>query len=98
MTGVDAELGRYVRREFNRRPIDVTRLEIQVVGGRIYLSGTIASLRSQPGVPLVEEVALVEKLISQHRDARGVFNQARLSQAKQEDTQHGPHRVGHRRR
>lgn len=98
MTGQDAELGRYIRREFNRRPIDSTRLEIQVIGGRIYLSGTISSLRSQPLVPLAEEILLVEKIISQHRDARGVFNQARISQAKVEDTQHGPHRVGRRRR
>jgi len=98
MTGPDAELGRYVRREFNRRPVDSTRLEIQVIGGRIYLSGTIANLRSQPGVPLQEEILLVEKIISQHRDARGVFNQARVSATRPDDTQHGPHRVGHRRR
>lgn len=99
MTGQDAELGRYIRREFARRPIDSTRLEIQVVGGRIYLSGTLANLRSQPQVNLQEEVALVEKLISGHRDAKGVFNQCRYTRQRAEEKEtHGPHRIGHRQR
>ena len=98
MTGADAELARYVRREFSRRPIDSTRLEVQVVNGRIYLSGTLANLRSQPNVPLQEEVFLVEKLISGHRDARGVFNQCRFNATRPERETHGPHRVGHRQR
>lgn len=98
MTGQDAELGRYVRREFSRRPIDSTRLEIQVVGGRIYLSGTLAKLRSQPGVNLKEEVALAEKIVGGHRDARGVFNSCRYPIERHDKDTHGPHRVGHRQR
>lgn len=67
-----------------------------MISGRIYLSGTLAPLRSQPGVSLTEEIAVAEKIIGGHRDARGVFNQCRIPRQKDEKEIHGPHRIGRR--
>jgi len=96
MTGLDAEMARYVRREFGRRPLESTRLEIQVVQGRIYLSGTLAPLRSQPAVHIEDEIAIVEKVISQHRDFRALFNNCRVVLHRGELDPSKAHRVGQR--
>ena len=83
MTGTDAELARNVRREFGRRPMDSTRLDVQVSAGRITLTGTLAVLREQPGVNLQSEVILVTRLLTRDRLVKAIYDQLTYSRAHQ---------------
>ena len=66
MNSVDAELIRNIRREFGKRPVDTTRLDIQVTNGRVSLGGMLCRLRDQPTVTLEDEMAKIEKIFTRH--------------------------------
>lgn len=80
MTAEDAEIIRTVRREFGRRPVDATRLDIQVVSGRVTLAGILGTLRDQPEINLKDEMELMIKLLQRDRMIKEVSNNARLIQ------------------
>ncbi|MCW3058472.1 MAG: hypothetical protein ABIY70_16960 [Capsulimonas sp.] len=66
MNSLDAELIRNIRREFGKRPVDTTRLDIQVTNGRVSLGGMLCRLRDQPTIALEEELAKIEKVFMRH--------------------------------
>lgn len=80
MNAEDAEIIRNVRREFGRRPVDATRLDIQVVSGRVTLAGILGTLRDQPDINLKDEMELMMKLLQRDRLIKEVSNNARLIQ------------------
>ena len=88
MSPLDAEVARTVRRECGRRPIDATRLDVQVVNGRVTLAGIITTLRDQPDINLKDEMDLIMKLLMRDRLIKEVSCNARLIQPerKEEDT------------
>ena len=77
MTGPDAEIARNIRREFAKRPIDTTRVDIQVTGGRVTLAGTVSNLRDKPDVSLEAEMEVIEKLVTRDRIVKALYNQVR---------------------
>jgi len=82
MNAIDAEIIRTVRREFGRRPVDATRLDIQVVSGRVTLGGILTTLRDQRDINLKDEVDTVMKLLMRDRLIKEVSNSARLIEAE----------------
>lgn len=80
MNAEDAEIIRAVRREFGRRPLDATRLDIQVVSGRVTLAGIVGTLRDQPDINLRDEMELLMKMLTRDRLIKEVSNNARLIQ------------------
>lgn len=52
-----------VRGQINRRYIDSTLLNINVVGGTVYLTGVIRTLRTHPNVELSEEMDHISKIL-----------------------------------
>lgn len=88
MNSVDVEIARLVRREFGRRPVDATRLDLQVSQGRVTLSGIITTLRDQRSVNLKEEIALITKQLMRDRLVREVQDQLRLVQTEKEQEDH----------
>ncbi len=90
MNSTDVELLRALRREFGKRPIDVTRLDIQVSQGRVIVAGQIANLRDQPLINLHDEFAIVEKIFSRHPLCKSFTTQVRLIQADVKDEHDDP--------
>lgn len=84
MNSVDAEIARNVRREFGRRPVDATRLDVQVAQGRVSLAGIVTTLRDQRAVNLKEEMALITKQLMRERQIREVQDLVRLIQVEKE--------------
>ncbi len=96
MNAEDAEIIRTVRREFGRRPVDATRLDIQVVSGRVTLAGILCTLRDQPGINLKDEVELLMKMLQRDRMIKEVSNNARLIQPeKAHEEEHSRGRSRH---
>lgn len=89
MSPTDAEIVRNVRRECGRRPIDATRLDIQVVNGRVTLSGIIGTLRDQPDINLKDEMDLIMKLMMRDRLIKEVSCNARLIQPEKKEEETG---------
>lgn len=88
MNAEDAEIIRAVRREFGRRPLDATRLDIQVVAGRVTLAGIVGTLRDHPDINLKDEMELLMKMLMRDRLIKEISNNARLIQPEKvhEDT------------
>ena len=85
MTAEDAEIIRTIRRELGRRPIDPTRVDIQVVQGRVTLAGVITTLRDKPNVDLQFEMEMFQKQLSRDRMVREIAVMCRLIQPDKED-------------
>ena len=84
MTASDAEIIRNIRREFGKRPVDTTRLDVQVLNGKVTLGGTIAHLRNAPNVSLQAEVEVIHRLITRDRLVREVFDQLNYARSEEE--------------
>ena len=82
MNAVDAELIRLIRREFGKRPVDTTRLDIQVTNGRVILGGTVTNLRDQPLVNLSDEMTMLEKILSRNILVKQLAVQVRINQVE----------------
>jgi hypothetical protein len=80
MNAQDAELTRIIRREFAKRPMDITRIDIQCTNGRVSLSGVVTNLRDQPTINLRDEMAIIDKMLMRHQMVRQYSNMARLIQ------------------
>lgn len=91
MNSVDAELMRTIRREFSKRPVDTTRLDVQVVSGRVTLGGTVTNLRDQPLVDLKEELTMIEKILMRNSLVKQLSMQCRINQVEvKEKENEGP--------
>lgn len=75
MTPEDAEIGRNVRRELSKRPIDSTMIDVQVKNGNITLAGRIMHIRDDKGANLRTEIDIVMKNMTRERMVRGFFDQ-----------------------
>ena len=100
MNSLDAELIRTLRREFSRRPVDTTRLDIQVTSGRVIIGGTLANLRDQPLVDLKEEMVMLEKIMIRNPMVKQLaiqcrFNQMEIKEKEGEGGPRGKMRHGH---
>lgn len=88
MNAVDAELIRLIRREFAKRPVETTRLDIQVTNGRVILGGTLSNLRDQPLIDLREELNVLEKILSRSSLVKHLTVQVRLNQMEVKEKDH----------
>ncbi len=84
MNSVDVEIARLVRREFARRPVDSTRLDVQSAQGKVSLAGIVTTLRDQRDINLKEEIALITKQLMRDRLVREVQDSLRLIQTEKE--------------
>lgn len=75
MTPEDAEIGRNVRRELSKRPIDSTMIDVSVKNGSITLSGRIMHIRDEKSANLRAEIDHVMKNMMRERIVRGFFDQ-----------------------
>jgi hypothetical protein len=80
MNAVDAELIRSIRREFGKRPVDTTRLDLQVSNGKVILGGTVANTRDQPLVVLKDEMNYLERIFLRNPMVRQLTIQVRFNQ------------------
>ncbi len=78
MTAEDAEIIRTIRRELSRRPLDPSRVDIQVVNGRVTLAGIITTLRDKPDINLQQEMEMLQKLLMRERMIKDVSINVRL--------------------
>lgn len=67
----DVETTRLVRREFNRRAIDMTMADIRVSHGVVYIRGTVRTVRGGIADPH-SEVDLIARNLRTHPDIREV--------------------------
>lgn len=88
MNALDAELIRAIRRELAKRPVDTTRMDLQVTNGRVIIGGTISNLRDSPNVDLREELAIVEKIFSRNSLVKQLTVSVRFNQAEVEKKEH----------
>ncbi|HEY3331180.1 MAG TPA: BON domain-containing protein [Capsulimonadaceae bacterium] len=77
-TAEEVNLARDIRRMFAKKPVDSTRLEIQCIRGRVYLSGTINVQRDEVGVNAREEVLAAAELVSRMKGVKQVINELRV--------------------
>lgn len=96
MTGTDAEIIRTIRRELGKRPVDATRVDIQVVGGRVTIGGTLGFKREVLNVSLEAEMEIVQKVVTRDRLVREFTNQ--LNYARRHDTEEETNARGRSRR
>jgi len=75
MTAEDAEIARSVRREFSKRPVDSTMIDVQVKSGNITLTGRITHIRDDREANLKSEVDVVMKHMTRDRLVKGFFDQ-----------------------
>ncbi|BDI32185.1 hypothetical protein CCAX7_42360 [Capsulimonas corticalis] len=92
MNSLDAELIRNLRREFGKRPVDTTRLDIQVTNGRVSLGGMLGRLRDQPTVSVEEELAKIEKMFVRHPLVKSYTSAVRIMKDEDNDKDHGDSR------
>lgn len=92
MNATDAELMRTIRREMSKRPIDPTRMDIQVTMGRVIVGGTVTNLRDQPLIDLKEELTLLEKILIRNPLVKQLVFQCRINQIeiKEKEGEGGP--------
>jgi len=92
MNSLDAELIRTIRREIGKRPIDPTRMDVQVTMGRVILGGTVANLRDQPLIDLKEELTMLEKILIRNPMVKQFTMQCRVNQMeiKEKEGEGGP--------
>lgn len=93
-TAEELELARTIRREFSKRPIDSTRLEITCIRGRIYLSGTLSFDKEQgnESVRVKDEVAYLVQLIQRLPPVKQVIVECRM---KERDSADAGQTAGH---
>lgn len=84
MNATDVEILRTIRREMGKRPIDFTRLDLQVCNGRVTLGGSVTRRREHPTVDVKSEVDMLIKIITRDRLIKEVGNSIRVFQ--EEDT------------
>ncbi|MBV9849426.1 MAG: hypothetical protein JO250_07045 [Armatimonadetes bacterium] len=84
MNAVDAAIIRNIRREMGKRPIDPTRVDIQVVNGRVSLGGVVTHLRDQPDVDLKSEMDMIQKMIMRDPKVSDVAVNVRLREAEEQ--------------
>jgi hypothetical protein len=100
-TSEEMELARAIRRMFAKKPIDSTRLEIQCIRGRVYLSGNITGTRDQAGVTVKGEVGDLVLQISRMAGVKQLINECKMVEPKPKEAPdhgapgHGTH-SGHR--
>ena len=78
MNALDAAIIRNIRRELSKRPFESTRVDIQVVAGKVTLGGVITRLRDQPDINLKSEMDMVQRLIMRDRTVKEVSTTVRL--------------------
>lgn len=88
MNTADAELMRWIRREFAKRPIDITRLDIQVVCSRVSIGGQLFNLRDQPTIDVREEFNIIEGILVKNTQIRSLSVQVRIIQAEHNKEEH----------
>lgn len=67
----DAETRRMVLREISKRHIDVSRLDVQVYHGVVYLRGTVSALRGHD-IDIKAEMELIRRILRQRPGIRDV--------------------------
>jgi hypothetical protein len=87
MNALDAELSRIIRRELSKRPMDITRIDIQCTNGRVSIGGIVTNLRDQPTINLRDEMSIVDKMLARNQLVRQYSNMARLIQIGEGDDQ-----------
>jgi hypothetical protein len=88
MNALDAELVRDIRREVGKRPINATRLDIEVVNGRVFLGGMVTPMRSQPDAILKDEMHAIEKIFIRDRRVKALSSTVRVIQEAEEHETH----------
>ena len=78
MNAADAAIIRNIRRELSKRPVEGTRIDIQVVNGRVTLAGQVQHLRDKPDVDLKNEMDHIQKLVMRDREVKEVFVNVRI--------------------
>ena len=98
MNTEDVEIGKLVRHEFSRRPVDITRVDIQVTNGRVVFGGVLLTLRDRPDVNLESELELIMKQLMRVRRIKEVTSNMRLMEkdnSKEEVSARGRTRGAH---
>ncbi len=67
----DAETRRMVLREISKRHVDVSRLDVQVYHGVVYLRGTVSALRGH-NIDIKAEMELIRRILRQRPGIRDV--------------------------
>lgn len=67
----DIETTKMVRKEFNKRPLDITRCDIRVTHGVVYVRGLIQPMRDAEG-PVSEMIEQIKKALRARPDIRDV--------------------------
>jgi osmotically-inducible protein OsmY len=75
----DNMLRRLVRREFIRRHVDSSLVEVSVVAGVAYLAGVLRAIRNEP-VDLKEEIQTLEQLVRAIPGIRDVVNELEVEE------------------
>ena len=78
MNAADAEIMRNIRRELAKRPMDVTRLDLQVVHGRVMMGGIVSRLRDHPNADIQSELDMLIKILSRDRLIKDVTSGVRV--------------------
>lgn len=74
MPSEDAAIVKMVKREVGRRFIDITRADVKVSHGFVYLRGEVRRLRGYD-YDLKEEVATLKRILQQRPGVRRVFTE-----------------------
>ena len=84
-TTAELECARNIRRQFSRRPIDSDLLEISILRGRVFLAGTLKTLREESEISLKEEISLItEWVMKNYPDVKQVICDAKLVQVEKD--------------
>ncbi len=82
MKAADINMRRTVRRELGRRPVESSRVEIEVRDGHITLTGSLTRLPSRPGVNLQRELDSLTQMLMRDRKVRDVTSRLLLREKK----------------
>lgn len=79
MSVADSAMTRDVLRDISKRPLDISRLNVHVMHGVVYLQGRVEKVRgSGQEVNLGDEMRIVVKLLKQKPDVRDVCCEVEL--------------------
>jgi hypothetical protein len=73
----DARQTRQVQHELCRRYVDMSGVDVRVIHGVCYLSGTMSRLRTHPEINLDHEAEIIRKMLSQLPGLKGVVWEVR---------------------
>ncbi len=94
MTAEDLAIIRDVRRLLDKQPIDTNRVDIQVLkGGKVYLTGNIAPMRSQPTVNVKEQVEEFERRARKFPHIKEIFMNCRLIEPARKHGDNAEHAI-----